>query len=52
MKYRINLQNYVTKATESHDVNVEDIDKAFEKAREMRDKDEYMIILNVQTIEQ
>ena len=52
MKYRINLQNYVTKSIESHDVEVENIDKAFEKAREMRDKDEYMIILNVQTIEQ
>jgi hypothetical protein len=52
MKYRINLQNYVTKETESYDVEVENIDKAFEKARKLRDKDEYMIILNVQTIEQ
>ena len=47
MKYRVNLQNYVAKVVHPQEIEAENLDKAFDEARKLRDAYKYMIILNV-----
>ena len=50
MKFRINLQNYVTKGIHHKVIEAENIDKAFDEARELRDASQYFIIYSVEEL--
>lgn len=50
MKYRVNLQNYVTKVVHARVIDAKNLDKAFDEARKLRDANKYMIILNVEDL--